>query len=332
MSFTFDRPLAAAAAFIIIILSRIIISRMNNPFIVMIPLGAPGGVPFKAPQMHGLVKFLKVLEFTGVFLLFISASGPVIKTPETVWLNRGADIIFIVDTSPSMAALDMDGKSRFDTAKALLTEFCEKRPTDSIGLVAAGSDAVLLVPPTPDRTVLKTRMEQLRLGEFGDGTALGMGLAVAAYHLEKSKAKRKVTVLITDGENNAGAVHPETAASMLREMGVSLWVIGAGSAGEVPIDYTDPYTKIRRTGLFDSRFDTEALRRLSAAGGGTYIFAPSAGAFASAFSRLDDSEIIIRRSRVIYRRKSIYLPFLLTAFGLLIPVKFIRRVILGALL
>jgi Ca-activated chloride channel family protein len=332
MSFTFDHPLAAISALTIIVMSIIIIQRMKNPFVVMIPLGAPGGVPFKAPQMYGLVKFLKILEFTGIFLLLIAAAGPVIKTSETVWFNYGADIIFILDTSPSMAALDMNGKSRFETAKVLLADFYEKRPTDSIGLAAVGSEAVLLVPPTTDRAVLKTRMEQLRLGEFGDGTALGMSLSIAAYHLKKSNAKRKVAVLITDGENNAGAVHPETAASMLREMGVSLWVIGVGSAGEVPIDYTDPYTKIRRTGLFDSRFDTEALKKLSAAGGGTYIYAPSAGAFASAFSKLDDSEIIVRRSRVTYRRNSIYLPFLLTAAGLLIAVKFIKRVILGAML
>jgi len=332
MNFAFDRPLSALIVLAVLILTWIAVTRMKNPFIVMIPLGAPGGAPFKAPQMHGLIKFLKVLEITGIILLIIAAAEPVIKKPETVWLNRGADIVFILDTSPSMAALDMDGKSRFDTAKVLIAEFYEKRPTDAIGLVAVGGDAVLLVPPAQDRNVLKTRLEQLRMGEFGDGTALGMGLTVAAYHLEKSNAKRKVAVIITDGENNAGAVHPETAAAMLREMGVSLWVIGVGSAGEVPIDYTDPYTKIRRTGLFDSRFDAEALKKLSAVAGGTYISAPSAAAFSSAFSKLDDSEIIVRRSRVIYGRKPVYLPFLLTAFGLIAAVKFIKRVVLGALL
>jgi len=332
MSLVFDRPLIAALAFIVIPLTAFIISKLKNPFVAVIPLGAPGGVPFKAPQMSGLVKFLKILEVAGIFLLFISAAGPSIKTTETVWLNRGADIIFILDVSPSMAALDMDGRSRYNAALSLLTDFIERRVSDNIGLVAVGEDAALLVPPTSDRDVLNLRLEQMRIGELGDGTALGMGLSIAAYHLEKSSAKRKAAVLITDGENNAGSVHPETAASMLGEMGVSLWVIAVGSAGEVPIDYTDPYTKIRRAGTFDSRFDSESLRRLSISGGGTFISAPSADSFAAAFSRLDDAEITVQRSRIISRRRSCALYFLVPALFSLAAVKFTRRYLLGAVL
>ena len=331
MNFGFERPLVAAAAFIVIPLALFAASRLKNPFVAAIPLGAPGGAPFKASLgMSGLVKFLKVLEYAGLFLLFISAAGPAFKKTETVWLNRGADIVFILDISPSMAALDMDGKSRFNAARSLITEFAQRRPSDSIGLVVMGNDAALLVPPALDRKVLADRLLRLQIGEMGDGTALGMGLAVAAFHLEKSGAKRRVAVIITDGENNAGEIHPETAASMLRDMGISLWVIGIGSGGEVPIDYTDPNTRMRRTGMFDSRFDTESLRRLSLSGGGVYISAPSAQAFSSAFAGLDDREITIRRSTRINRKQPVFLPFLISAIALLAAVRFTRRFLLGA--
>jgi Ca-activated chloride channel family protein len=329
---SFDYPLMAAAAFIAIPLVVFVLSRLKNPFAAVVPLGAPGGIPFKASQMAGLVKILKALEIIGVFLLFICAAGPAIKTSETVWLNRGADAIFILDISPSMAALDMDGKNRFNAAVSLLVEFADKRPTDSIGLVAVGKDAALLVPPTMDRQALRLRLESLKIGELGDGTALGMGLAVAAYHLEKSTALRKVAVLITDGENNAGAVHPETAAAMLHDIGASLWVVGVGSGGEVPIDYTDPYSKMRRTGIFDSRFDADSLRKLALSGGGSYIAAPMADALSAAFSRLDNDEMTVRRSHVVSRRRPFSLLFLITAIGLLATVRFIRRFSLGALL
>ena len=332
MNLGFDRPLLAASAFIIIPLAAFIASRMKNPFVASVPLGAPGGVPFRAPQMGGLVKLLKVFEYAALFLLFFSAAGPAVKKPETVWLNRGADIIFVLDISPSMAALDMNGNSRFNASRNLITEFANKRLSDNIGLAAVGNDASLLIPPTADREALSIRLENLKIGELGDGTALGMGLAVAAYHLDKSNAKHKAAVLITDGENNAGAIHPETAASMLRETGASLWVIGIGSAGEVPIDYVDPHTRIRRSGLFDSRFNPESLRRLSLAGGGTYISAPNADAFAAAFSQLDDTEITIQRSRIINRRRSITLYFLIPSAALLFFTRFIRRSILKAIL
>jgi Ca-activated chloride channel family protein len=159
-----------------------------------------------------------------------------------------------------------------------------------------------------------------------------MGIAVAAFHLENSNARRKVAVLITDGENNAGAIHPETAAGFLQEMNISFWVIAVGTAGEVPIDYTDPYTRIRRTGIFDSRYDVESLITLSIIGGGTFIPAPSTESFASAFSQLDEAEITIQRSRVINRITSLTIQFLVLAVSLITAVKFIRRNMLGAMI
>jgi len=332
MGFSFDNPFIAVSAFLLIPAAAFIFSRMKNPFVAAIPLGAPGGAPYKTTQLVGIVKILKFLEITGIFLLFFSAANPIIKTLENVWLNRGADIMFIIDVSPSMAAIDMDGKNRFETGRTLLTEFANKRPSDSIGLVAVGEDAALLLPPTSDRQVLQMRLQQLRIGELGDGTALGMGIAVAAYHLDKSNAKRRVAVLITDGENNAGAIHPETAAGLLREMGISFWVIAVGSAGEVFLDYTDPFTNVRQRGIFDSRYDAESLRRLTAAGAGTFIIAPSADTFASAFYRIDDNEITIQRSRIVSRMSSYAFQFLISAVILLAAVKFIRRFLLGAIL
>jgi len=332
MSLSFDNPVLAALAFIIIPLVTFIFYSLKNPFVAAIPLGAPGGVPFKASHIDGFVKLLKALELAGIIALFFCAAGPSIKTAETVFLNRGADILFIMDVSPSMAALDMDGGNRFDAGRTLIEEFARKRSSDNIGIVAVGEDAALLLPPTTDRDALESRLRLLQIGEFGDGTALGMGIAVAAYHLDKSSAKRKIAVLITDGENNAGAIHPETAADMLREMGISFWVIAVGSAGEVPVDYTDPYTKIRRTGIFDSRFNIDSLRRLSSAGGGVFVFAPSADAFAAAFSQLDDAEITVQRTRVVNKRRSITLHFFIPSFLLLIFVRFVRRNLLRAMI
>jgi len=329
--FVFERPLIAAAALIVIPLALAFAKKRGSPFSAFIPLGPPGGVHFKAPVNLGtIIKILRITEYCGILLLFAGAAGPVIKTSDTVWLNRGADILFVLDISPSMAALDMDGGSRFDTACRLLLDFAEHRANDSIGLVAVGSDAVLLVPPATDRNVLASRLEMLRIGELGEGTALGMGLAVAAYHLDMSAAQRKAVVIITDGENNAGAIHPETAAVMVADAGASLWVIGIGSGGEVPIDYVDPFTRMRRTGLFDSRYNTEDLRKISEAGNGTWISAPSADAFAAAFNRLDEQEIVVRRSGSVTRSRPCHFPFLAIALSLIAVSRFIKRFFLGA--
>jgi Ca-activated chloride channel family protein len=165
---------------------------------------------------------------------------------------------------------------------------------------------------------------------MGDGTALGMGLAIASYHLKKSTARRKAAVLISDGENNAGAIHPHTAAAMLAGAGASLWVIGVGSGGEVPIDYTDPYTKIRLTGLYDSRYDTDSLKKIAMSGGGTWIQAASADALEAAFSALDEKEMTIRRAGTDVKSRPFFMPFLICALSFIIFSNFIRKFIMGA--
>jgi Ca-activated chloride channel family protein len=279
-----------------------------------------------------LVKLLRGAELAGALLLFIAAAGPRFIYTQQVWLNRGADILFVVDISPSMAGMDMNSRSRFDAARELVRDFSLRRPSDAVGLVAVGEDAALLLPLTTDRESLFARLDTLALGELGDGTALGLGLAVAGLHMGRPGAPRRAVVLITDGENNAGSVHPETAAAMLAKMGVSLWVIGVGSRGEIPINYVDPVTRIRRTGTFESRFNTESLESIALSGKGTWINAPREEAFASAFSQLDQGEMAIRRSGLSRRTRPFHGIFIAGALFLILGVRLIRRLVLGALL
>jgi Ca-activated chloride channel family protein len=180
---------------------------------------------------------------------------------------------------------------------------------------------------------LNDRIEALRLGELGDGTALGLGLALAARHLSRpggTGALSRAAVLITDGENNAGSIHPETAAALFPGLGISLWVIGIGSRGEVPFSYVDPLTRIQRTGAFDSRFDAGALESLARKGGGTWLEAPQAESFAAAFAALDQGEMTIARSGARTRLEPFYRPPAVLALVLLVLARFVRRVILGA--
>jgi Ca-activated chloride channel family protein len=333
MSLGFDRPLFILAAFVAVPLF-LFISRYFKPlFALDLPLGPPGGIAFKSPvNLKFLIKFLNTLELAGVFLLFAAAAGPRFIYTETVWLNRGADIFFVLDISPSMAGIDMNGQSRFDAARALVRDFADRRLQDSIGLVALGEDAAMLLPLTTDRQSLYSRLDSLAIGGMGDGTALGTGLALAGFHIRKSHAPRRAVVLITDGENNAGSIHPETAAAMLGEIGVSLWVIGVGSGGEIPISYVDPVTLMRRTGTFESRYDPENLKKIAEKANGRWIHAPQSELFAEAFSRLDQGEMVIRRSGTIRREEPLYVFFLSASLALLWGVRFVRRYILGALI
>ena len=309
VAFSFEHPIfLVAGALIVLLLSRLGI----DVFVVSMPLGAPGSPPIKnGPVFKLFIQGMYGLQYFGIILVFIAAASPYKAINDPVFYSRGADIIFVLDSSPSMAALDMDQKSRFSIAVDLIRDFIKNRPADALGLVALGSDAALLVPPTIDHAVFLERLDRVRLGEIGDGTAIGSGIAIAALHLHKSKALRRVIVLISDGENNAGVLHPNTAASLLPQMNVSLWVIGIGKSGEVPIDYVYPHTSVRSTGFFESRFDPSALKEIALSAGGEYIAAPSVSAFTAAFSSINDAETVVIRQGVITKTLPYHEPLLI---------------------
>ncbi|MDR2481335.1 MAG: VWA domain-containing protein [Spirochaetaceae bacterium] len=329
----FERPffvlIAALTPFILAALRRF----FRGAFSLFVSLGPPGGDSFRPPLSACFVeKLCKTVSISGVLVLLLAVSGPIVVSPTIVWFDRGADILFVLDCSPSMAGMDIAGKRRFDAAVELIQKFSANRPADAIGLVAVGNDAALMIPPTTDRTVLIKKLDGLRIGEMGDGTALGMGISVAAVHLAGSSAPRKAIVLITDGENNAGAIHPETAAKVVAESALSLYVIAVGTTGDIPIDYVDPVTNVRKTGSFESRFNADVLARIAACGGGVFIPAPSEDALVEAFSRVSEAEMTISRSGIREKRSPIHNTFIIAGTLLVTTGMLIKKLALGAFL
>jgi Ca-activated chloride channel family protein len=296
--FHFDRPLFLLAAIAVPVAVLLIRPFFKPVFTVKLSLGPPGGILFKPPAVTRIgAKLLLAAELAAVSLIFIAMANPVKVTLTPQYHERGADVIFVLDVSPSMAALDITEPAggivnRFDAARALILSFAETRPSDAVGLAAVGQDAVLLIPPTIDREAFYERLLSLRIGELGDGTALGMGLSLAGLHLRGSTAPVRACVLVTDGENNAGSVHPETAAQAVQAAGAALFVIGIGTGGEALLDYVDPETETRRRGIFDSRYDTGSLTRIAEKGNGIFLEARTGDELSRAFFRIGESAAV----------------------------------------
>ena len=82
-------------------------------------------------------------------------------------------------------------------------------------------------PLTVDYTILRQIADRIDFcrEEFKNHTAIGTGLATAVGRLKESKAKSKVIILVTDGENNFG-IDPMTAASIAEAMDIRVYTIG----------------------------------------------------------------------------------------------------------
>lgn len=262
------------------------------------PFGVWGGRGFTPPRTAAsiFVAIAAISFWIGVIVLVTALAGPQRVTRERSYLTRGVDIVFVLDQSPTMAARDFQPENRFEAARSMIRRFVALRQNDPIGIVGFGLEASLRVPPTIDYEHFVAVLDQMEIFEMGDGTAIGMGIATAALHLERSNAPRKAIVLLTDGVNNAGEIQPETAARAARSLGIGLYIIGIGSDGEVEIEIRDPETGQLLRGTIRESFDQNAMLELADIAGGRYFYAGSSTALQAAFDAIDTVERVEQRS------------------------------------
>lgn len=293
---------------------------------------------FKNPS-QSLASFLSHFFFIAGFVFFtVAFSNPVIRHQEKVYDSRGADVLFVLDTSPSMEARDISlvtGEvTRMEAAKLGIKTLVSANNGASYALVAMGSEAACIVPPTAETDLFLKRLFSLSAGEFGEGSAIGTGLCTAVYHLAKSAAPQKCIVLITDGENNAGEIHPETAANLAKENGIALYCFGIGTKGSVPIEYADKKTGKVRKGYYESDFDSAPLEKLASIADGEFFGIESLDSLSDALGKISSSQIESVPQNFHYRTfdTDCYGNFLLLSLIFFAAAFFIKRILLSEIL
>jgi Ca-activated chloride channel family protein len=112
-------------------------------------------------------------------------------------------------------------------------DFIDGRPNDRIGVVVfLPAEAYTGCPITIDHEALKQIIEDVQPGAMEDGTAIGLGLGTAVLRLQESTTKTRLIILVTDGENNAGAVKTigsSPVCKVIKHPYVLHWHSSAGS-------------------------------------------------------------------------------------------------------
>lgn len=287
----------------------------------------------KKPSFNGLLFILASLSFwCGVLALIFSLSGPVRLSKDRVFLNRGIDVMIVLDLSPSMAARDFEPLNRFESAKEVIRKFVSTRENDQIGIVTFGSEAALRVPPTIDYDLVIERLDNFRIMEQGRETAIGTGIAIAVLHLKESTARDKIIILLTDGVSNAGDIMPESAAEIAAKMGVRIYSVGIGSSDEVLVEYADPETGEKFSARTSQSYDEDLLQTLADISGGTFYSATSKTSLESIFNNIDSNESYEKKIKVNTFKEPLYKIFILIAFCCLLLDFFIRKVLLQEVL
>src|SRR5450432_3188032 len=178
--------------------------------------------------MHGLL-YLALAIF--IFALARPQLGKSLTTVEA----SGIDIMVVLDVSGSMLTKDFtvggDEATRVDAIREVTRKFIESRPNDRIGIIAFAGRPYVVSPLTLDHDWLMQNLDRVKIGLVEDGTAIGSAMAAAANRLNDKHSKSRAIVLLTDGDNNAGKIPPNTAAEAVKALKIHFYAIGAGTNG-----------------------------------------------------------------------------------------------------
>lgn len=157
----------------------------------------------------------------------------------------------VVDRSGSMdepAAFKGEQTNRLEAVKKVVEQFVvgdgkdlRGREGDLLGLIVFGTFADTIMPLTQSHEALVEALRRIELPtiERERSTAIGDALILACARLKASEdamraelddeefeLKSKAVVLLTDGENRAGDFTPDQAASLAKDWGIKIYIIG----------------------------------------------------------------------------------------------------------
>ncbi len=288
-------------------------------------------------------RLLPWMRLLGLGMLIVALARPQLGQEEFRVRTEGIAIEMCIDQSGSMQAMDfhLAGKqvNRLAAVKRVFKDFVAGanglpgRPDDLIGLIAFGGYADDKCPLTLDHgallDVLKTvkipepirnakgQVINARLLREEMATAIGDALALAVDRFKDIKAKSKVIILLSDGENTAGVIDPASAAEAAKSFGIKIYTIGVGSTGMAPFPAVDPFG---RKVLMSQpvRLDEETLRMMAKTTGGQYFNAKDTQSLEQVYAQIDKLQKTKSEGRLYTEYRELYQYFLFPGLGLIL--------------
>jgi Ca-activated chloride channel family protein len=221
-------------------------------------IGLLDGIPrARVPVLGG-----ELLRLAAVLCATLALAGPRSPDLKTRLPTEGIAIVFCLDTSGSMEepfAWDASSApiSRREAAKRAFRLFVAggdgpdglhfdgrstERGTDAIGLITFANWPHPVCPPTTNHTVLLSILDDVKPASARDtATNIGDALAEGIDRLDHATARRKVLILLSDGEHNVDLqdksrqpLKPRQAASFAANLGIPIYTIDTG--GDPPAD------------------------------------------------------------------------------------------------
>ncbi len=200
-----------------------------------------------------------ILRSSALLLIVVALAGPRWPDLHTRIETEGVAIVLLVDVSGSMAERDFDWRGepigRLEAVKKVFHLFVsgdagtedtgdqadlshfQGRPTDLLGLVTFGTRPETACPLTLSHSVLLRLLdaEQPRSIPGESETNISDAIAMGLHRLHGVGPRRKVLVLLSDGEHNVPQPQsgwtPRQAAQVANGLHIPIYTIDAGGSG-----------------------------------------------------------------------------------------------------
>lgn len=226
-----------------------------------------------ASHSPGRRRFKNILLLLALGVAGLALARPQWGRVEVGNARLGEDVVFVLDCSLSMTTSDV-APSRMQRAKFAMLDFVRKQSHGRVGLVAFAGSAFIQCPLTFDagafeETLLSVDEKSIPI----PGTDIGRALNEAYRAMEKG-SRRKLVVLVTDGEDleKSGLA----AAKKLATNGVVVFTIGVGTPAGKEIQTVNAAGQLEllhdaKGEVVRSQLDEKTLREIAQATGGSYF-------------------------------------------------------------
>ncbi len=290
--FEFEHPYALLIILLYIICSIFCKAKSNSLLFVNVDAFKKS---IKAKNL--LQELLKVIA---VIALSIALASPITKDIIKNQNIKGYDISLVLDVSGSM---NRGGK--FATVKRVVKEFINRRKNDRLALTVFADFAYVAVPLTYDKKSILRLLDRIDVGIAGvQNTALYEALFLSTKIFENSKAKNKIAILLTDGEETLFNIPLEVAINTAKKHGIKVYTIGVGTPGD---------------------FNPMVLKRIAKESGGKFYMANSAKRLQDIYREIDRLEKSKIKANKFIKKSYYFQYFGVVAFVAIAILLFLRR-------
>ena len=213
-----------------------------------------------------------ILLTVALVLCVVATARPRWGQRETTVVGAGRNVAILLDVSRSMLARDVR-PDRLGRAKADLTDLIAALDGDRAALIAFRKGARVICPFTTDMAFLAQALDGVSIDSAPRGeTDIGGAIAATLDAFKNLGADHNVIVLISDGEDLAGAALEQ--AKIAADMRIPIFCVGIGDTegSVIPDGDGNGGATVRFRGEeLRTRLENETLDKIASVSGGAYI-------------------------------------------------------------